>query len=109
MPVHSLLAILFFASSNADPANAIAVLLKAPAYIRTLSIASFERAVFTAEVEEAVVGPVTGGGEEDEDKNGTVDARAVEEIGADEEEENKDWGGVGGDEEEGEPTMKRES
>lgn len=46
IPVHSLLAKFFFASSNAVPANAIAVLLKAPAYIKTLSIVSFERAVW---------------------------------------------------------------
>lgn len=56
-----------------------------------------------AEVEEAAVGPVARGHEEDEEEEGAVDAGAVEEIGADEEEEDEGGRGVGRDEEEGEP------
>lgn len=33
------------------------------------------------EVEEAVIGPVAGGQEEDEEQDGAVDARSVEEVG----------------------------
>lgn len=57
------------------------------------------------EVEEAPVGPVAGGHEEDEEEEGAVDAGPVEEVGADEEEEDEGWRGVGWDEEEGEPTV----
>lgn len=58
-----------------------------------------------AEVEEAAVGPVARGEEEDEEEDGAVDAGAVEEVGADEEEEDEGGRGVGWDEEEREPTM----
>jgi hypothetical protein len=54
-----------------------------------------------AEVEEAVVGPVAGRSKEDQEQEGAVDARSVEEVGADEEEEDEYGRGVGGDEEEG--------
>jgi hypothetical protein len=54
----------------------------------------------TAEIEEALIRPVAGRGEEEE---GAVDARPVEEVGADEEEEDEDWGGVCRDEEQWEP------
>lgn len=36
-------------------------------------------------IEEAMVGPVTRGDEQDEEKNGAVDTRSVEEIGKKEE------------------------
>lgn len=36
-----------------------------------------------------MVGPVAGAGEEDEKEKGAVDAGPVEEVGADEEEENE--------------------
>lgn len=51
-----------------------------------------------ADVEEAVIGPVAGRGEEDQQQKGAVHARPVEKVGADEEEEDKDRRGVGGDE-----------
>lgn len=38
------------------------------------------------EVEEAVIGPVAGGQEEDKQQHGTVDAWSVEEVGRQEEE-----------------------
>lgn len=56
-----------------------------------------------AEVEEASVGPVTRGEEEDEKQEAAVDAGSVEEVGADEEEEDEGGRGVGRDEEEREP------
>lgn len=58
-----------------------------------------------AEVEEAAVGPVAGREEEDEQEDGAVDAGPVEEVGADEEEEDEGGRGVCWDEEEGEPTV----
>ncbi|UKZ68311.1 uncharacterized protein TrAtP1_009348 [Trichoderma atroviride] len=58
-----------------------------------------------AEVEEAAVGPVARGEEEDEQEDGAVDAGAVEEVGADEEEEDEGGRGVCWDEEEREPTV----
>lgn len=61
-----------------------------------------------AEVEEAAVGPVARGEEEDEQEDGAVDAGAVEEVGADEEEEDEGGRGVCWDEEKGEPTSKAE-
>lgn len=57
----------------------------------------------SAKVEEAVVGPVTGRQEQDEEQDGAVDAGSVEEVGRDEEEDDEGRGGVGGDEEEWEP------
>ena len=39
----------------------------------------------TVEVKEALVGPVAGGDEEDEEKDRAVDARAIEEVGEEEE------------------------
>lgn len=56
-----------------------------------------------AKVEEASVGPVARGQEEDEEEDGAVEAWSVEEVGADEEEEDEGGRGVGRDEEEGEP------
>lgn len=56
-----------------------------------------------AQVEEAAVGPVARGHKEDEEEEGAVDAGSIEEVGADEEEEDEGGRGVGGDEEEGEP------
>lgn len=56
-----------------------------------------------AEVEEAAVGPVARGQEEDEQQDRAVDAGPVEEVGADEEEEDEGRRGVGRDEEEGQP------
>lgn len=56
-----------------------------------------------AEVEEAAVGPVARGEEEDEQQDGAVDAGPVEEVGADEEEEDEGGRGVGGDEEQRQP------
>jgi hypothetical protein len=50
-----------------------------------------------------VVTPVTGGGEEDQQEEGAVDARAVEEVGAEEEKENEYRGCIGRDEEKREP------
>jgi hypothetical protein len=44
---------------------------------------------------------VAGRCEEDEQQEGAVDARPVQEVGADEEEEDKDGRGICGDEEEG--------
>lgn len=58
-----------------------------------------------AEVEEAAVGPVARGEEEDEQEDGAVDAGAIEEVGADEEEEDEGGRGVCRDEEEREPTV----
>lgn len=58
-----------------------------------------------AEVEEAAVGPVARSHKQDEQQEGTVDAGPVEEVGAHEEEEDEGWGGVGWDEEEGEPAV----
>lgn len=60
-----------------------------------------------AEVEEAAVGPVARGYEEDEEEDRAVDAGAVEEVRADEEEEDEGGRGVGGDEEEREPARHR--
>jgi hypothetical protein len=60
-----------------------------------------------AEVEEAAVGPVARGQEEDQQQEAAVDAGAVEEVGADEEEEYEGRRGVGRDEEEGQPTVQR--
>lgn len=57
------------------------------------------------EVEEAVVGPVARGEEEDHEEEAAVDAGAGEEEGTSEEEEDEDWGRVGRDEEEGEPAV----
>lgn len=57
----------------------------------------------TAKVEETSVGPVARGHEEDYEQDAAVDAGAVEEVGADEEEEDEGGRGVGGDEEKGEP------
>lgn len=56
-----------------------------------------------AELEEAAVGPVARGDEEDEQEDGAVDARPVQEVRADEEEEYEGRRRVGGDEEEGDP------
>ena len=53
-----------------------------------------------AQVEEALVAPVAGRDEEDEEKEAAVAAGAVEEIGADEEEEDEGWRGIGRNEEE---------
>lgn len=61
-----------------------------------------------AEVEEAAVGPVARGEEEDEEEDGAVDAGAVEEVGADEEEEDEGGRGVCRDEEEREPASEAE-
>lgn len=61
-----------------------------------------------AEVEEAAVGPVARGEEEDEEEDGAVDAGAVEEVGADEEEEDEGGRGVCRDEEEREPASETE-
>lgn len=58
-------------------------------------------------VEEATVGPVARGQEQDEEENGAVYAGSVEEVGADEEEKDEGWRGVGRYEEEGEPTGSR--
>lgn len=58
-----------------------------------------------AEVEEAAVGPVARGEEEDEQEDGAVDAGAVEEVGADEEEEDEGGRGVCRDEEERQPAV----
>ena len=60
----------------------------------------------TAEVEEASVGPVTRRQEQDEEQDRAVDAGAVEEVGADEEEEDEGRRGVGWYEQEGEPAVK---
>ena len=60
----------------------------------------------TAKVEEALVGPVARSQEEDQEKDGAVDAGSVEEVGADEEEEDEGGRGVGGNEEEGEPAAR---
>lgn len=57
------------------------------------------------EVEEAPIGPVARREEEDEEEYRAVDARLVEEVGAHEEEEYEGGRGVGGDEEEREPTI----
>lgn len=46
---------------------------------------------------------MAGGREENEEEKGAVHARAVEEVGAQEEEEDEDWGGVGRNEKEWEP------
>ena len=61
-----------------------------------------------AEVEEAPVGPVAAREEEDEQQERAVDARPVEEVCAHEEEEDEGRRGVGRDEEEGEPAVRRE-
>jgi hypothetical protein len=61
-----------------------------------------------AKVEEASVGPVARGDEENEEQDGAVDAGPVEEPGADEEEEDEGGRGVGRDEEQGEPTAEAE-
>lgn len=47
-----------------------------------------------AEINQAVVCPVTGRGEEDEEENCAVNTWPVEEVGANEEEKDEDWGGV---------------
>ncbi|KAK1460449.1 hypothetical protein CCUS01_08967 [Colletotrichum cuscutae] len=60
----------------------------------------------TAKVEKAAVGPVARGEEEDQQQKAAVDAGPVEEIGADEEEEDEGRRGVGWDEEEGEPAVR---
>ena len=57
------------------------------------------------EVEEASVGPVARGQEENEEEKRAVDARPVEEVCANEEEEYEGGRGVGRDEEDGEPAM----
>lgn len=44
-----------------------------------MDLARFEPVA--VDVEEAVVGPVAGGDEEDEEEEGTVDAGAVEGVG----------------------------
>jgi hypothetical protein len=75
-------------------------------------------------VEETLLGPVAGRYEEDEEQDGAVDAGAVQEIGQEEEREDKStrsqigakgglggnvhWGCVGGDEEEWKPTPQAE-
>lgn len=56
-----------------------------------------------AEVEEAPIGPVARGHEQDQQQEGAVDAGPVEEVGAHEEEEDEGRRGVGRDEEEGQP------
>jgi hypothetical protein len=56
-------------------------------------------------VEEAAVGPVAGGQEENQEKEGAVDAGPVEEVCADEEEEYEGGRGVGRDEEDWEPAV----
>ena len=58
------------------------------------------------EVEEASVGPVARGHEEDQQKKGAVDAGPVEEVCADEEEQDEGGRGVGRDEEDGEPAVR---
>jgi hypothetical protein len=57
------------------------------------------------QIEEAVVGPVAGGYEENDQKDGTVYARTIQEVGGDEEEEDEERRGVGGDEQEGQPAV----
>lgn len=57
-------------------------------------------------IEEAVVGPVAGGQEEDEEQGGAVDAGAVQRVRQGDEGEQKERAGVGRDEEEREPTAK---
>lgn len=60
----------------------------------------------TREVEEAPVGPVTGREEEDKQEERAVDAWPVEEVGADEEQEDEGRRGIGRDEEEGKPAKR---
>lgn len=55
------------------------------------------------DVEEAPIGPVARGEEEDEEQDRAVHAGPVEEVGADEEEEDEGGGGICRDEEEGKP------
>jgi hypothetical protein len=57
----------------------------------------------TAEVEETLVGPIAARQEENKQQERAVDTWAVEEVGAEEEEEDKGWRGVGRDEEEWQP------
>lgn len=57
-----------------------------------------------ADVEEAPVGPVTRRQEEDDEQKGAVDAWSVEEVCADEEDENEGGRRVGRYEEQWEPT-----
>lgn len=61
-----------------------------------------------ADVEEAPVGPVTRRQEEDDEQKGAVDAWSVEEVCADEEDENEGGRRVGRYEEQWEPTPKTE-
>lgn len=72
--------------------------------VRQLGRAGPGQKPVAAEVEEAAVGPVARGEEEDEEQDGAVDAGAVEEVGADEEEEDEGGRGVCRDEEERQPT-----
>ena len=53
------------------------------------------------QIKETVIGPVTGGYEQDNEEDGTVDARTVEEVSRDEEEEDEEGRGVCGDKQEG--------
>lgn len=60
-----------------------------------------------AEVEEAAVGPVARGHEEDEEQHRAVHARPVEEVCTNKEEEDESGRGVGRDEKEREPAVSR--
>jgi hypothetical protein len=59
-----------------------------------------------AEVEETSVGPVAGGQEEDEEEERAVEARPVEEIGAQKEEEYEGRRCICRDKEERKPTAR---
>lgn len=56
-----------------------------------------------AKVDEAVVGPVAAGGEEDDEQERAVHARPVDEVGADEKGEDECGRGVGRDKEQAQP------
>lgn len=58
-----------------------------------------------AEVEDAPVGPVAGCQEEDEEEERAVEARSVEKIGAEEEEENETRRCVGRNEKQRKPAV----
>lgn len=53
----------------------------------------------TAQVEEASVGPVTRGDEEDQEESGAVDTGPMEDVGEGDERDDEEWGGVGWNEE----------
>ncbi|CAG8974220.1 hypothetical protein HYALB_00007383 [Hymenoscyphus albidus] len=103
IPVHSVFSASWrFASSNAVPAKAKACLVRHGGGVDqvgregTGGPPGFEPV--TAEIEEAVIGPVAGGGEEYHEEKGAVYTWSVEEVGAHEKEEDEYGGGICGDE-----------